>query len=350
MTKRARFLCDNENLKINYVIKMRKKIFLLALLLVLSAMFLAPAGSAQLQGVQTISVADVDAGGENSQGVQEIGQSSGSFLDEYFIDPLVHGTGYNIVNTTVFAIILIAAVLVVYKLIRILKISIDRRFFLGIVPFVLMGGVLRAFQDFTEATGGVRNFLFITPGIYITVFAVALVALLVSIAVARVSKGKIEYQKLWALIGIVAVLAVLSQMNFTNAFAFWAVVLISAIWAVLLLAIKKLSRNREGLQKFLSAENMFVIFVHLFDATTTFVAVAYLGYFEQHVLPGFLTSIIGPAAIFVLKIIVVPIVLYLFDRELTEKDAEKNVFLKIVVMILGLGPGLRNFVRMVAGV
>ena len=40
-----------------------------------------------------------------------------------------------------------------------------------------------------------------------------------------------------------------------------------------------------------------------------------------------------------------------FDKELSKPaDAEKRTFLKIIVLILGLGPGIRNFLRMIMGV
>lgn len=272
-----------------------------------------------------------------------------AFFQTYFIDPLVQGTGYNVVNTAVFAAILIAAVLGVYALLRRMRIRVDRAFFVGIVPFIVLGGALRALEDFNEATGAARNFFLVTPLIYVTMFVVALASLLAAIAIARVTKNTLPYHRAWAAIGIAALLLTLAQLRFANPFAFGMVVIVSLIWAALLVGVKFFARGKVA--SFLTPENSFIIFVHLFDATTTFVAVSYLGYFEQHVLPSFLIAIIGPAAIFLLKIVVVPAVLYLFDRELAApKDMEKNRFLKIVVLILGLGPGVRNFVRMVAGV
>src|SRR3989338_8113612 len=120
-------------------------------------------------------------------------QQNGSFIDAFFIQPLVQGTGYNIVNTATFGIILIAAAFVVYKILKKLRIKIDRSFLIGVIPFVAMGGIFRAWEDLGEATGAARNFLFISPLIYVTIFVIAFVSLLAVVAIERAAKNKISY-------------------------------------------------------------------------------------------------------------------------------------------------------------
>ncbi len=278
-------------------------------------------------------------------------QENSDFFNTFFIQPLVQGTGYNIINTATFGIILIATAFVIYKILKKLRIKIDRSFLIGVIPFVAMGGIFRAWEDFGEASGATRNFLFVSPLIYVTIFLVAFISLLAVVAASRVMKNKFRYYKLWFAIGAVIDIAVLSQLRFANSFAFAAVLAIAAAWIVLFAIVKFAAKKRfKKLNDFLSAENMFIILVHLFDAATTFVALQYLGYFEQHVLPGFLIGLAGAWTMFLLKIVVVPIVLYAFDRELKDpKEVEKRTFLKLVVLILGLGPGLRNWLRMMGG-
>ena len=41
--------------------------------------------------------------------------------------------------------------------------------------------------------------------------------------------------------------------------------------------------------------NLSVLTAHLFDASSTFIAVDYYGYYEQHVLPSALTAYFGTA-------------------------------------------------------
>ncbi len=278
-------------------------------------------------------------------------QQDSGFIDTFFIQPLVQGTGYNIVNTATFGIILIAAAFAVYKILKKMLIKIDRNFLIGVIPFVAMGGIMRAWEDLGEATGAARNFFLVSPLIYVTIFLIAFISLLAVVAIERATKNKISYYKMWFILGAVIDIAVLSQLRFTNSFAFAAVLVITAIWTVLFLVVKFAAKKKlKKLGTFLSAENMFIILVHLFDAATTFVALEYLGYFEQHVLPGFLIGIAGAWTMFLLKVIVVPVVLYAFDREMKDgKELEKRTFLKLVVLILGLGPGLRNWLRMIGG-
>jgi len=291
------------------------------------------------------------------------------FFQTYFVDPIIYNTGYNPVNTVAFAIILVVAVFLVYKLLKKMNITVDRKFFFGILPFVALGGVLRAWEDLLEATGGAtngvfktfivvdaagtaRNTLLISPLIYVVMFVIALAALLIAKFVQY--KKKIPYWKTWFVIGMILDVFVLAQLRFSSAFAFLAVVGITILWVALTLLAKYVSTQK--IKNFLTNENAFLIDIHLFDATTTFVALQFpqqlgINYFEQHVVAGFAIGLLGPASMFLLKLIVVPIVLYMFDKELNKKeDIEKRTFLKIIVLILGMGPGLRNFLRMVMGV
>ncbi|MCX6815562.1 MAG: DUF63 family protein [Candidatus Aenigmarchaeota archaeon] len=285
------------------------------------------------------------------------------FFQTYFVDPIIYNTGYNIVNTVTFALILIAAVFLTYKLLKRMKIAVDRKFFFGILPFIAMGSILRAFEDLLEAKGIIflqqftvidaygapRNVLFITPLIYFVIFGIALAALVF----AKLSEKKIaKYWKTWFAIGLIIDLLVLTQFRFVSAFAFGAVILLAIFWALLLFGARRMDRKKV----LMTNENTFLIFIHMFDASTTFTALQFpqqlgLSYFEQHVVAGFAIDFIGPAAMFLLKIIVVPLVLYFFDKELHKKeDLEKRTFLKTIVVILGMGPGLRNWLRMIMGV
>ncbi len=293
------------------------------------------------------------------------------FIQTYYIDPVIYGTGYNVVNTITYAVVLILAVFCTYKLLKALEIRIDKRFLIGIVPFVALGGIMRAWEDLlefsgytqsltggvfssfllTDATGAARNMLLVSPIIYITIFVIALVSLLVAKEIERFSK--VNYHKSWFVIGLLLDIAVLSQLRLTVLFALYAVIFFTVLWVFIIVAAREIAIKKKiaRLSQLLTGENTLLLNVHMFDATTTFVALNYFPYFEQHVLPGFLISIFGPAVMYALKLVVVSIVLYYFDKELSKpEDIEKRTFLKIIVLILGLGPGLRNFLRMMMGV
>src|SRR3989344_9310669 len=185
------------------------------------------------------------------------------FLQKYFINPIYTGEGYNIYNTLAYAIILILAAYGVYRLLKKLKIEIDRNFFLGILPFVAMGGALRSLQDANTAV----NPLFITPIIYITIIFIALASLVFSRLLE--SHTKFAYYKSWLAIGLIVDLWAIANMKFINFFGILLMLAITVAWAAVLIITKKIAeaKKNQKLEKFLSTENMLLIGVHMFDAT-----------------------------------------------------------------------------------
>ena len=281
------------------------------------------------------------------------------FFGKYFIEPIYQGTGYNLVNTLTYSIFLIIGVIFTYKLIKKFDIKIDKNFFVGIIPFIFFGGLLRSFEDYLQTgkneiflgtifemfliatENGLRNILLVTPIMYFTIFLITMTALLVSIFLGK--KYKISYHKIWFSIGSLLSLMIFFQLKLVNFDAMFLMIGLTLIWAVLLLAVKKYTKH-----KFFSDENYFITLSHMFDASTTFVSLQFYNYVEQHVLPGFLISIFGPSVMFFLKFIVVSFVLYKIDED--DENEELKKFIKITILILGLAPGLRNFFRLVMGV
>ena len=271
-----------------------------------------------------------------------------SFIDDYYIRPILEGTGYNPVNTLTYAVLLIIAVILTYKLLRRLRVVIDRRFFIGILPFIALGGILRSLEDLREATGLGKNVFLITPLIYVVIFVIALAALLIAVLIER--RTQHAYHKTWFVLGLIVAAAGLSQMRVENAAGVVMMLGLAAAWGIVLVAAKIIAQKKFArVNAFLSFENIALLLIHLFDATTTFVAIEYFPYFEQHVVTGFFIDVLGTWSIFLLKFVVVSLVLWVFDREL-KNEPKKRTFLKVVVAVLGLGPGLRNFLRLMMGV
>ena len=105
---------------------------------------------------------------------------------------------------------------------------------------------------------------------------------------------------------------------------------------------------------FISGVNLLLFFGHFLDASATFIAIDYYGYAEKHVLPTFLIQLFNTASIMlVLKAIIVVLVVYFIDI-LYKKDFQQNPTLtglvKIAILVLGLGPGLRDILRLGIGV
>lgn len=78
----------------------------------------------------------------------------------------------------------------------------------------------------------------------------------------------------------------------------------------------------------------------MFDASTTFVALNFFGYSEQHIFPNFIISLFGPASFIFLKLIGVVAALILVDK--FSKDKEFNNYLKLCIGILGGATGARD--------
>ncbi len=270
-----------------------------------------------------------------------------SWIDEFFINPILQNGWFNPVNTTVYGLILVVAVWAVYKLMVRLKISIDGNFFVAVLPFIFWGATTRVLHD--AAVAGTLSpelmaiyslKIFPTPGSYIITFSLALAVLLISLVVQRFSG--LQYWKVMLGIGLVLDIINIFLLPFVT---FWPVMLILALtagWTALFLGYSKWQ------PKLMSRVNAGLLSAHMLDASATVVAVALFGYLEQHVVPRLLFGLAGPYSFFILKFAVIWPVLWLIDRY-TEPGSFRN-FLKIVILILGFAPGLRTVIRLAVGV
>jgi len=255
------------------------------------------------------------------------------FINEIFLNPLCYY--YTTIGTITYGLILILAVLGTYKLLKKLKIKIDKRFFLALLPFIIYGGWTRALRDYNLGIYG-QSKLFCSPPIYFFVYAVTLASLLLGLLIERKTK-KIPYEKVMIVIGTLFLLYDLSLTTIKNFFGFSIIVILIGFWSLLFYGIHKVK------PKLLSLENAGIIVSHLFDASSTFTALTFFGFYEQHVLPNFFIKTLefGPWIMFPLKIAVVWIVLYYIDK--SKEDLFFKRFLKIIILILGLALGLRDF-------
>jgi len=283
------------------------------------------------------------------------------FISEYFLNPILSNGWFNPVNSIAYGIILVIAVYFVFKLLKKMSIRIDRHFLYAILPFILWGASTRVLHDAAYAgvlAGALGEFyslpVFPTPGSYFITFTLALVVLLVSLLLQKYAKS--PYWKIMMAIGIA-----LDMVNFILLPRIYPVPMlmilgITGLWTALFLLLYKFSqkidlkkfKQLKALKQVFTLENSCILSAHMLDASATYVALAFFGYSEQHPLPRFLIDLSNPAAMFLLKLIVLIPVLYIIDRY-SEKGEFRN-FLKIVILILGLAPGLRDAIRLMVGV
>jgi len=247
---------------------------------------------------------------------------------QYFVEPIELGYGYNLVNTIVYALVFVLFTYGTFEILKRLKIKIDQRLALATTPFVILGSSVRVLEDAKILTG----YMFVTPNIWVLFFCFTISILLISIFLER--KKGIPYYKIMFILGIILTGFVLGMLEYKNLLGLWYVLPWILPWLILLRLVRWLIENR------------IITGIHMFDAVTTFVSMRYFGYFEQHVLPRTVINLTGSAFSFViLKFVVVVSLLFLLDKY--SDDEEFRNWIKIVIGILGLAPGMRDFLRLV---
>jgi uncharacterized membrane protein len=238
-------------------------------------------------------------------------------------------TGYTFESTLLYAVILITVAYLVFEVLKRLKVKIDKRLALCVLPFVVWGGALRSLHD----AGLVQSFWFISPGIYFFVFFVIFSTLLVSLILQK--KFKVPYYQPVIVIGSFLAVLTIGEIKFQNWYGLILVSVFMAPFVIGLLLFKKWK-----------LENRLVSIVQMFDAVTTFVSLQFFGYAEQHVLPNIFIGTFGPVSFIPVKLIGVVAILYLIDRY--SKEKEFNNYIKLVIAILGGATGSRDFFSMLA--
>ncbi|MDR0900872.1 MAG: DUF63 family protein [Methanobrevibacter sp.] len=273
------------------------------------------------------------------------------FLSQYFF------SGYTLFNTLIYGIILIIAIYFIIKLFKHYNINpIDLIF--PLIPFIFLGSGIRALVD-----NGVYpySWFLITPGIYFIIGGIAIISLILGKYLEKkrsIEKRNIDYKKFIFIVGMI--LAIINFINIPKISGI-AIFQILIIWGVItgIIAVIGIFWNNFEIFKVLNVFKFFKVFgnkinlsvlsAHIFDATTTFIAVDFYGYWEQHVIPNSIYTLSGTAiTMFPLKIIVISAVLYVIDKYIDDELIAGT--LKLAIFILGLAPGIRNFLTLAIGI
>ena len=250
------------------------------------------------------------------------------YIDKYYISGIVYDTSYNIVDTLTYAIVLGISLFWVLKLLGKLKVHIDTRFLISVTPYIIAGSSLRVLED-SKFFASPLNYLFVTPLIYFFMFAVTISMLAVAMDLER--KGKIrDYHKLFGYAG-----AAWALFNIAALIVYDGIVLPVPAAVILFLGI-----TMTGIIYFISRKinfllltdkvNISILFTHLLDASSTFVAMDLLPlynkmdglkYYEKHVVPTFFIDMARnftthPSLVmYPLKLLVFIPVLYMLDND-----------------------------------
>ena len=244
--------------------------------------------------------------------------------------------GYTILNTVVFGIILGICILLIIKMFKYIK-KDPAELMIPLIPFIFFGSSARALVDNNIYP---LTYLLVTPGIYLLTGLMAIITLLFAVFIER--KTNFDYRYIIFAVGAVLCIPNILFMSPINLVATLQVV---GVWAIVS-SIFVLLRNKWSLLS--NRFNLSVLMAHLFDASSTYIAVDYYGYYEQHVLPSALTALFGTALVmFPLKIVVILGALYIIDTYIEDRTIAN--MLKLAIFILGLAPGLRNFLSLIMG-
>jgi uncharacterized membrane protein len=277
------------------------------------------------------------------------------YIYKYYINGIINDASYNPVDTVTYAILLGISLFGVYKLLVKLKVEIDTRFIIAVTPYILAGSSLRVLED-SGVFSPPLMYLFITPIIYFVIFAVTISILSLAIALER--KGIVKDYHLffcaggiaWTLVNIAAliVLGEVKHLEYAAAILFMSLLSTGAVYLV---------SSQLNFTPLTNKLNISILFTHLLDASSTYVGMDWLGYYEKHVVPTFFIDIAGkftdhPALVmYPLKLLVFIPIFYMLDSQFNEdKDKKFIPLVKLVIIVLGLSPALRNTLRILMGV
>ncbi|PXF61531.1 MAG: hypothetical protein C4B59_02990 [Candidatus Methanogaster sp.] len=267
------------------------------------------------------------------------------FITTHYVDPIVTDSGYNIVNTLTWAMVLVLCVYGLHslKVFKRLGVTIDQHFVMGVVCYVLFGSSLRVLKD-AEVFAPPLKYIFVTPIIYFVVFAVTMASLILSICI-----YKERYYISFAVIGLGLTSVNICVLLWSKGIAHHGEALLIVALAIVITALIYVGAGFAKIEFLRGRFNIAILGAHLLDATSTTIAIDFLtGYSGKHVVENYLIDLTGTgAAMYPLKLFLLIPMLYLIDSEFDE--AELRDLLKLVVLILGLAPGCRNTILILFG-
>ena len=289
------------------------------------------------------------------------------FINAYYIKPILEHEGYNTVNTLTYAIIAIGALYLIYSAFKKYSIKVDRQFVFNTLPFVLLGSTVRVVTDSLD-TGVMKpatllhefvinsriydyGFASSSPGIYIVTAALFLLALFLG--------RKIKKPEITGWIGIALSIPHLFILLFFVQYPLFVIpiLLLAAIPSYIIFRHFKKRNSKSGAANPVPQPDILagIVGAHALDGAATFIVIDYFSgvsgraYFEQHVLPSFIGETFNSFfPFYLIKVGIAAAAAYFISSDKDSKDEEK-MFICLVLIIIGLAPGIRDALRMMVG-
>ncbi|KAB1193981.1 DUF63 family protein [Haloferax sp. MBLA0076] len=292
--------------------------------------------------------------------------------------------GYTLVSEVGYMVTLVIALTGVVFLLRRLDIGEKPRFFYALIPFMFFGGAFRVVEDANDAPGMVDalitypwNTLVISPVIYVTVFAITLVAVLGSVVAER--SGVIDdYVKPLFGAGVAILAVTLGYLLFigvtgAQGATFYPqvlVVILAGATAVAGVTWVLLERFAPEVNAGTGLIGLVIIWGHAVDGVANVVGLDWMTAlgagnnlipkhpvnravvdFTASTLPESILAVTGDAWPFLLvKLVAATAVVWVFDEQIFEDSPRYAILLLIAVLAVGLGPGTRDMLRATFGV
>ena len=331
----------------------------------------------------------------------------GDFWADHFVDPIMAdskgeaGAKYNIYNTIAYGFCFFLLFMFIHELLSDWKIELNDRFVFASVPLLVLGGVVRVLED-ADMFEPPLQYFFISPLVYgaLVIYGLFVIAAgvwvsrsplpsltkgigLVSFAILGYglwwyfAPGEWLHPSSWALLvlcasaltaefyrgqplrdpilffGITNTLVLvwtylnLAQNEMKNPEMLWS----TAIFALFSMYIVWVGTLSLGISKRVTPLYWMLYFGHFIDGSATFLGIEKYGYIEKHVLPDFFIEYFGNAVVMIpLKFLVVTGVIYALESEKSKEDEPEMVTLLLMFLLaLGVGPGIRDVLRIMFG-
>jgi uncharacterized membrane protein len=290
--------------------------------------------------------------------------------------------GYTLVSEVGYVVVLLIALSGLVFLLDRLEIGSDRDLFFALLPFIFFGGALRVVEDVTDAAasspiGYPLNTLIISPVIYFTVFAITLLAVVGSVALAR--RGVVErYTRPLLGAGVVVLVTTLLYLLWSGVApdgpgTFYPQVIVVILLGSTLAAGGTwwlIERYAPAINAGTGRMGFVVIWGHAVDGVANVVGLDWMialgagpNLVPKHpvnqavvditaaTLPAATLAVTGDTWPFlVVKLVAATVVVWLFDAQIFEDSPRYAVLLMIAILAVGLGPGTRDMLRATIGV
>ncbi len=275
-----------------------------------------------------------------------------SWVNLYFFDPLRYPKSfapYNIYNTATFAIIGLVCAYLIYRYFTSNGIIFNEKLYWAVIPFVLLGSIVRVLVDAKiiprmVIVFGWTFFPFVTPLIYILIFLVMLLFLL---TLRNFFANKYCTIMMYSGLVLDAVFLIPLLLIIKNPISTLYILIMAIVATAIGTFVLRLLRLRAT-----SRIEIFTIFAQCLDGSATFVGVSLFGYFEQHVLGNAIFNFFGtPFAFYALKALFVVLAIKIANDELKDsKYTQLKIFILLMIATFGIGPGIRDMLRLLCGV